>query len=169
MVDKKRKKILVLGIGNDLLTDEGIGVHVVRELRKEPLPAHVTVYDGGVAGIDLLDLIQAHDQMIVIDAVDAQTQPGAVFRFEPEQVECLLREHKTSLHQVDLLDTINIARFLGKCPEIVIIGIQPKEVTWGLAPNPELSAKLPEILALVKGEIEAMSSSHEEGSEGSGY
>ncbi len=171
MVDNinEKKRILVLGIGNDLLTDEGIGVHVVRELSKEPLPAYVTVYNGGVSGIDLLDLIQEYDKMIVIDAVDAKSDPGAVFRFQPEQTERLLQEHKTSLHQVDLLDTINIARFLGKCPEVVIIGIQPKVIDWGLSLDPELSEKLPDILALVKGEIEAISSSHEEGSEGSGY
>ncbi|PKM43611.1 MAG: Ni,Fe-hydrogenase maturation factor [Firmicutes bacterium HGW-Firmicutes-8] len=163
-------KILVLGVGNDLLTDEGVGVHVVRELIKEPLPANVTVYNGGVSGIDLLDLIQNHNKALIIDAIDAGAQPGAVFRFQPAEIECLLGEHKTSLHQVDLFDTIKIARFTGKCPQIVIIGIQPFQITWGLSLTPEMLEKLPGILALVKDEIEAMSLlPAEEGSEGSGY
>ncbi len=150
------KKVLVLGIGNSLLTDEGIGVHVVRELLKERIPPDVTVFEGGVSGIDLLSLIEEHDKLIVIDAVNAGAPPGAVFRFKPEQVDNLLRNHKTSLHQLDLFDTIKIARLLDKSPETVIIGVQPKEIFWGLSLTRELSEKLPEIVALVKDEIAAM-------------
>lgn len=162
---KENPRVLVLGVGNDLLTDEGIGVHVARRLANEPLPPDVTVYDGGVRGIDLLEVIQGCDRLIIVDAVNAQAEPGTVFRFRPDEVECILREHKTSLHQVDLFDTIKIARFLGSCPEIVVIGIQPKEIDWGLALTPELTVILPGILALVRDEIEVC----RERSEASGY
>ncbi|MFZ5640774.1 MAG: HyaD/HybD family hydrogenase maturation endopeptidase [Bacillota bacterium] len=162
---KENPRVLVLGVGNDLLTDEGIGVHVARRLANEPLPPDVTVYDGGVGGIDLLEVIQGCDRLIIVDAVNAQAEPGTVFRFRPDEVECILREHKTSLHQVDLFDTIKIARFLGSCPEIVVIGIQPKEIDWGLALTPELTVILPGILALVRDEIEVC----RERSEASGY
>jgi len=153
MVKKEDIKILVIGIGNDLLSDEGVGIHAIRELQKEPWPPNVTVYNGGVLGIDLLSLIQDHDKLVIVDAVNAQAEPGAVFRFRPEEVDCLLRNSKTSLHQIDIIDTIKIARFMGKSPEIVIIGVQPKTITWGLSLSPELLEKLPRVLKLVRDEI----------------
>lgn len=143
------KKILVLGIGNDLLKDEGIGVHVVREMKEIGLPKEVKLVEGGVAGIDLLEDIMEAEKLIIVDAMDASDQPGSVFCFKPHEVDLLLNKSKTSLHQVDLFDTLKIARFLDCYPETVIIGIQPKDLEWGIEPTPELVSKIPVIIDIV--------------------
>lgn len=148
------KKILVLGVGNILLKDEGVGVHSLKELESYNLPSNVRLHDGWVAGIDLLEVIQEADKLIVIDAVDAQAEPGAIFRFAPHQVEAMVKGHKTSLHQIDLFETLKIAKFLDKCPETVIIGIQPKLIDWGLELTPEIRAVLPRVAEIVCQEIE---------------
>lgn len=146
-------KVLVLGVGNVVLKDEGIGVHVVRAMTDRELPENVTLHEGYVAGIDLLDIIQQADRLIIVDSLDAGAEAGAVFRFRPHEVETMLREHKTSLHQVDLMETLRIARFCGHCPETVIIGVQPKAVEWGLEPSPELQEKVPLIMEIVLREL----------------
>ncbi len=151
-------KILVLGVGNDLLKDEGIGVHVVKAMEALELPENVCLYNGGVAGIDLMDQIQNTDRLIIIDAIDAGDQPGSLFRFNAEEVKIILDEYKTSLHQVDLFDTLKLARFLDCYPDTVIIGIQPKEIAWGTEPTPELASRIPRIIDLVMREIQAFNS-----------
>ncbi len=148
------KKILVLGVGNTILKDEGIGVHVLKELEDHDLPPNVWLHDGWVAGIDLLEVIQEADKLIIVDAVDAQCEPGAIFRFAPHEVEAMVKDHKSSLHQIDLFETLKIAKFLDNSPETVVIGVQPKEIDWGLELTPELQALIPKVIELVKQEIQ---------------
>ncbi len=149
-----KDRILVMGVGNDLLKDEGIGVHVVKAMDRVPLPENVTLINGGVAGIDLLEHIREADRLIIIDAVDAGGEPGAVFRFSPDEVRVMLDEHKATLHQVDLFDTLKLAKFLDCYPQTIIIGVQPKEISWGLEPTPDLTSRIPRIIDLVLGEIQ---------------
>ncbi len=149
------KNILVLGVGNVLLKDEGIGVHVVEIMEDMGLPENVTLVNGGVSGIDLLGAIEEADKVIIVDAVDAGVEAGAVFRFNADQVRVFLNEHKTSLHQVDLFDTLKIAMFLDRCPETVIIGVQPKEITWGMELTPDLDSAVPRVIDLVLRETQA--------------
>jgi len=149
-------RILVLGVGNMVLKDEGVGVHVVKAMAGLELPGNVDLHEGYVAGIDLLEIIQQADRLIIVDSVDAGAEAGAVFRFQPHEVENMLREYKTSLHQVDLMETLKIARFFGQCPQTVIIGVQPKAVEWGLELTPELEAKIPLVIDLVQQELELM-------------
>lgn len=150
-----RYKNLVLGIGNVLLKDEGIGVHVIRAMEGHRLPDNVTLFDGGVTGIDLLEQIEEADRLIIVDAVEAGGQPGSIFRFKADEVEVMIDEHKTSLHQVDLFETLKIAKFLGSYPETIVIGVQPKDTTWGLEPTPEVASRIPQIVDLVLSEIQA--------------
>ncbi len=149
-----RSKVLVLGVGNVLLKDEGIGVHVIRALADLQLPGHIVLHNGGVAGIDLLEIIQQFDRLIIVDSLEAGAVAGTIFRFQPHEVENMLREHKTSLHQVDLMETLKIARFLDQCPETVIIGVQPQDMTWGLELTPALQEKIPQIIDIVRKELE---------------
>ncbi|MHB9093703.1 MAG: HyaD/HybD family hydrogenase maturation endopeptidase [Eubacteriales bacterium] len=146
-------RILILGVGNVLLKDEGIGVHVIGAMERIPLPDNVKLVNGGVSGIDLLEVIEEADKLIIVDAIDAGDRPGTVFRFNADEVKGQLREHKTSLHQVDLFDTLKIARFLDRCPETVIIGIQPKDISWGMELTPDLASLVPRIIDLVICEI----------------
>ncbi|PKM80371.1 MAG: Ni,Fe-hydrogenase maturation factor [Firmicutes bacterium HGW-Firmicutes-14] len=152
-------RVTVIGAGNDLLKDEGIGVHVVKTMEGLKLPEDVVLVIGGVSGIDMLEHFESSDRVIIVDAVDAGDTPGAVYRFGPEQVGVLVDEHKTSLHQVDLFDTIKMARFLGHCPETVIIGVQPHDISWGTEPTTVLVSRIPEIIQVVMGEIGVLESS----------
>jgi hydrogenase maturation protease len=145
--------ILVLGIGNILLRDEGVGVRVIERLAGEPLPPNVEVIDGGTAGADLVDLIANRRRLIVVDAVQAGAAPGAVLRLRPED---LIPDETglVSLHQVGLLESLDMAARLGCAPEDVrIFGVQPGDLSPGLALSAEVAAAVPRVVALVMEEL----------------
>ena len=145
--------ILVLGIGNILLRDEGVGVHVVQEIQKRAVPEGVEVCDGGTFGIDLIDTIAGRRKVIVIDAVQADAAPGTVLKFGPEDMAAKeIRD--MSLHQLGLLETLTMAQQLGCAPdEVVIFGIVPKEMTPGLELSAEVAAVVPKVVELVMAEL----------------
>ena len=147
------KARLVLGVGNILLRDEGVGVHVVRALEDRPLPADVELLDGGTAALDLLNAIADRKKVIVVDAVRGGGEPGDIYRFHPEDAPPEAAQ-SVSLHQVDLLETLTSAELLGCAPqEVVIFGIEPKELDWGLDLSPEVAAVVPRVIELVLTEI----------------
>ncbi|HIE50368.1 MAG TPA: hydrogenase maturation protease [Armatimonadetes bacterium] len=148
------QRVVVLGVGNLLLRDEGIGVHLARALQAEPLPKGVEVIDGGTAAWEALDFVRATDWLIILDAVRGGGAPGTVYRFRPEDV--LLREPPMfSLHQLDLWQALQMAELLGRRPrEVRILGIEPKEIGWGLDLSEELQRRWPLILERVREEIE---------------
>ncbi|MEW6002728.1 MAG: HyaD/HybD family hydrogenase maturation endopeptidase [Nitrospirota bacterium] len=152
---EERKKILVLGIGNLILKDEGFGVHVVNKLMDMSFPPDVEIMDGGTMGIDLLYYIEGRKKVIVIDVVSADSPPGTLYRFTDKNLEGyqgLLR----SVHEIDFSYVIKTAELLGNKPdEIVFIGITPQEITEGIGLSPVLEQKIPAVIELVMKEIEA--------------
>ena len=149
------RKIVIIGVGNLLLGDEGVGVHAVRELKKKALPQGVEVLDGGVAGIGLLDLFQGARKLVLIDAADMSLAPGALVRFTPDDIRSQTKIPKFSAHDVGVLEVLELARALGQCPpEVVIIGVQPKEISWGMDLTPEVQASLPRVMEAVLKEID---------------
>ncbi len=153
---KAAKRIGVMGAGNVLLTDEGVGVHVVRELMKLNLPEGVEVHDIGTSAIDWLYAIDGLDKLIVIDAIHVEdTEPGAVFKLTPKELQPTFRG-KTSLHQMELIEVLEMAELVGKVPETVIFGIAPKDFrNFSLELSPEIKAVVPKVVDLVLGEIAA--------------
>jgi hydrogenase maturation protease len=146
--------MLIIGVGNLLLKDEGVGVHVARELQKRSLPAGVEVYDGGVGGIGLLDYFREASRLVLIDAAEMRLKPGTVLRFIPEDVEDFGSAVKFSIHDVGLAEVLKLARALGICPEdVVIFGIQPKEISWGEELSAEIQAALSQVVEMVMKEI----------------
>ena len=160
--------ILVLGIGNILLKDEGVGVHVVQAMADQAakgtlkLSGDVELFDGGTFGIDLLDTIAGRRKVIVIDAVHVTAEeaadpskvgPGAVLRFTAADLQ--QREAADlSLHQVGLFETLAMARQLGcAVGDVVIFGIVPKTLEPGLELSPEVAATAPKVIELVLAEI----------------
>ncbi len=152
-----KKKIVILGVGNILLRDEGIGVRVIQEMEKMDLPNDIELIDGGTAGFDLLYPVQEADKLIVVDAIEADSEPGDIFKFTPRDVKLKSKE-KVSLHEIEILEVLKMAEHLGKCPETVIFGIQPKEINLGLELTSELQEKIPRIIELVLEEIEKLKS-----------
>ena len=149
----ERRPVLVLGIGNILLGDEGIGVRVIEAMQAMDLPADVELVDGGTAGADLLDVLSDRRKVIVIDAMDADCAPGTVVRLT---VDDLLPDSSggISLHEVGLLATLTMARHLGSAPdEVILLGVKPKKLELGLELSEELAALVPKIIQLVLAEL----------------
>lgn len=147
------KPILVIGVGNSIQMDDGIGMHVLQALEGHPLPDSVELFDGGTAGLDLLPYLQNRHTVIVIDAVDAGMEAGTLFRFTPEDIAAK-RQHYDSLHQLGLLETIRMAGLLGTEPErAVIIGVQPGVIDWGEELSETLRKSIPRIIELVLKEV----------------
>lgn len=153
MTEKSARKIVVLGAGNILLRDEGIGVHVIREMEKMDLPPNVELLDGGTLGIDILNLIEGADKLIIVDAVKTEAETGAIFRFRPEDIKTVSKGYKTSLHQIDLFEALKIAKLMDQYPESIVIGVQPGKIEWGLELSPELRERIPAIIDVVLEEI----------------
>lgn len=148
------RSVLVLGLGNILLTDEGIGVRVLETLRSRyHLPAAVDAIDGGTAGMDLIDLIAGYDDLIVIDAMETGGPPGTVKRLADHELFGFLRQ-KLSPHQLGLTDVLAFLELMEKAPEtITMIGIQPVNLDLGLEISPALSAQMDHYADLVAHEL----------------
>jgi hydrogenase maturation protease len=102
------KPILVLGVGNLLLKDEGVGVHVARKLMEMDLPSHVEVLEGGAGGFDLLGEIEGRKKVIVVDTAKAGKPPGTMYRMTTEDIE-KAEKPRISLHEIDMTDLLNLA------------------------------------------------------------
>ncbi len=149
----KEGKIVILGVGNLLLSDEGVGVHVANELMKMELPPEVTVVEGGTDGFGLLNIITEADRLIVVDAVKGGGTPGSIYRFDIDKVQSCPSGFKTSVHQIGILEVINLSGLIGKTPHTTVIGIEPKSLEIGMELSPEIKAKIPRIIELIFDEI----------------
>lgn len=137
---------LVLGIGNTLLTDEGVGVHAVRYLEDHHADVPDTQYlDGGTLSFTLAGSIENARNLIVIDAAQLDTNPGTVRTFVGADMdEFLSGNTKRSVHEVGLMDLLSIARLADHLPENrALIGIQPGNIDWGENPTAPVQAALP--------------------------
>jgi hydrogenase maturation protease len=105
--------------------------------------------------MDLLSVIRDAERIIVIDALRGGGSPGTLYRVRPDDL-LLAREQNLSLHQVGLLEVLGMARQLGGDPEVIIIGVEPKEITWGMELTPEVAARLPQVIEAVVAELKAL-------------
>lgn len=145
----ENNKIAIIGIGNLLLMDEGIGIHVVEVLEKQKLPQNVKIYDGGTGGFKLNDLMDGAKKVIFIDAVETGKPPGTITIFRSDDVRGKYRKRKYSLHETDLLEVIKIAELLDSSPDIEIVGVQPKTINYGITLSKELHDSIPDIIGTV--------------------
>jgi|ERR1700690_2411327 len=144
MVD--RMKTLVLGIGNTLLTDEGVGIHVTQHLQTLlPATEDIEILDGGTLSFTLAGPIEDADALIVVDAAQLKSAPGTLRVFEGEAMDAfLLSNRQSSVHEVGLTDLMSIARLTGHWPERrALIAIQPEKVDWGEYPTALVAAAVP--------------------------
>ena len=148
-----QKKTMVLGVGNLLLSDEGVGVHVVRKLMEMALPPRVEVVDGGVRGLGLMGTVAGADCLIVIDAVRGGGPPGSIYRFDVEDLTKSPQMYKMSVHEVGILDVLHVSRLVGQTPNTTIIGIEPKSLEMGMDLSPEIQAKVPRVIELILDEL----------------
>jgi len=150
-------RTVILGIGNWLLGDEGVGIHLVDAL-KEHLAgyANITLADGGTSP-DAMLLLDDIDRLIVLDAISGGYKPGTVYRFAGDDIE-QMKSPGISLHEWSAADSLSAKSLIGKLPrETVVIGIEPERVDWGTDLSDTVESKLPEVIGLVLNEIQANS------------
>jgi len=147
-------KTLVLGLGNILLQDEGVGVRAVERLQHHPdLPADVEVLDGGTLGLELLSRFEGVERLIVVDAVDAAAPPGALLRFADEEIPAS-RGPIMSPHQVGLPQLMALARMQGILPASVVLwGMQVQQIRMGLDLSPPVAARVDALVQAVVEEV----------------
>jgi len=152
-----RRSTVVLGLGNPLMADEGIGVCLVVRLSRsaEEYP-DVEFIDAGTGGLAVLHHIQGRRKVIFIDCAYMGEEPGAIRRFTPEEVCTGKVLAHQSLHEADLLRIIDMSRQLGEAPEeIVIFGIQPERIEPALDLSPVLKSRIDEYLTVLLNELKA--------------
>lgn len=147
-------KVAIVGVGNILLKDEGIGVKVVKELENEfSFPSDVALIDGGTAGHHLINMISDFDVLIVVDAVQGGEPPGTIYKFAFDQIPFEVNTH-LSVHQVGVLEALNQVKLLGKEQKITFIGIEPQDISpWGMELTPVIADKIPKLITLVLEEL----------------
>ncbi|KXA89012.1 hypothetical protein AKJ62_04000 [candidate division MSBL1 archaeon SCGC-AAA259D14] len=134
----------VIGIGNILKRDDGIGIRLVKELENRSLPSDIRIIDADTGGLKVLHALKDFDKVIVIDAVKLGREPGEFSFFSPEEVRSLA-ETKSS-HEIDLLEILELSKQLGRTPEeIVIMGIEPGDTSFGEDLSPELEERFSEL------------------------
>jgi hydrogenase maturation protease len=153
-------RIVVLGIGNILNRDEGVGVHAVRALQVHlpPSPdgslspqerasgAEVEFLDGGTLGLNLLPIVEEASHLLILDAVDARQPPGAVVELAGDEIP-LFSGIKLSQHQVTFQEVLGLAAVRGKLPShLHLIGVQPADLAVGLELSPVVAGALPEVM-----------------------
>lgn len=152
------KRLLVLGVGNLLLTDDGVGVHAVQDLEKEGEwdLEKVDFLDGATFTQDIFYIFQRYERVLVLDTVKGGREPGTVYRFTEEK----LRENyeqRLSLHDIDLLDSLKMAELLGNRPQVLVIGMEPLTISdWSMELSEPVKAKYPTFLEAARREIRAL-------------
>ncbi len=146
-------KVLVLGVGNLLLKDDGFGVHAIHALEDTSFPENVRLLDAGTISHQLIPLFHSVDYLIVIDVIEGGARPGSIFRFSPEDMK-FKSERMLSLHQMGLIDILQMAELTGARPKTIIIGVQPKDVSsWSLELSDEVKEAIPKVKDLVFEEL----------------
>lgn len=145
---KQKDKTLILGLGNILLQDEGIGVHTLRELEKMNWPEHIDLLDGGTGGFVLLSLFQEYKSLIIIDATLSNEVEGTIKVLKPKFAKDFPRSLST--HELGLKDMIESAILLGKVPEIslIVISINPEQ-EMSVELTPAIKDSIPEVIKTV--------------------
>jgi hydrogenase maturation protease len=142
----------IIGCGNLLLQDEGVGVHLIEYLKKKPLPEDIECIDGGCAGFDLLPHFEQAEKVVIVDAVKAKGKPGDIYKFGPEDFQTD-SPPRISFHDVTLKEVLDILKKLGPLPAITIFGVEPKTIEWGMELSPDIQNILPKLADLVLKEI----------------
>ena len=150
------KPILIICLGNPLMRDEGIGIRLASELMVHLTDnPHVEVMDLGTGGFSVMHAIAAREKIIFVDCAIMGQAPGLIHRFTPEQVTSKKLRMRYSLHEGDLLNTIELSRRLGECPEdLVIFGIEPKEISHGEGLTGELENNIQQYVQTILKELD---------------
>lgn len=145
---------IVIGLGNRLMTDEGVGPAVLDRLAAAALPPDTELADLGTAGFALLHALPGHERAIILDCAFMQAPAGALRRFTPDQVRSARITTAGCAHDGDLLTTLALSRRLGECPDdVVILGIQPAAIAPGMHLTEELESRVDDYVRILLAEL----------------
>jgi hydrogenase maturation protease len=151
------RRVMILGIGNILFTDEGFGVRVVEKLDAlYEFDDDLSLVDGGVLGVHLLGVMSQADHLIVVDAIRNGGEPGDLYRLQGEAIPERIRA-KNSLHQIDFLEALTLCQALDKVPETIIVGVEPEDInSCTLEMTPAVSGRVDEVIEMVLAELDRL-------------
>lgn len=149
--DSGSRRMVVLGIGNTLLGDDAVGIHVVRHLETRKCASlfagtRIELIDGGTLGYLLIDRISGADGLIIIDSANIREAPGSIRVFSEEKIDDFLAQNtSSSVHEVGLIDLLQMLNLSNEAPErCALIGIQPELIGWAAELSPAVSAAVPD-------------------------
>lgn len=152
-----KKKIRIIGVGNPLMGDDGVGVETVHRLSQLRLPEGIEVIDGGTAGLSLLPYLEEVDAVIFVDAVDAGEAPGTVMRVSTKDIlDSKEGNHSFSLHEPAIPDLLRLAAELDICPPTLLIGIQVDSVSPRIGLSFSISRNLDSLVSFVLDEARSL-------------
>ncbi len=150
---KAETNILVLGIGNILLSDEGAGIKVIEQLQQQyKIPDAIEVTDGGTMGVELLPWIEKRSHIIIVDAIRSDNPPGSVLKVDDVPA---FFQNKISPHQIGITDVLAMAYILDDLPpSVILIGVEPETLSGGIELSETISGKIDTMVDMVVSEIE---------------
>ena len=150
-----RKKTLIMGIGNLLLGDEGVGIHVIRQLQEDTELTDIEIIDGGTGGIQILDFFIRHDLVILVDAAMDKREAGTITRFKPLYSKDYPKT--VMVHDIGLKDILDALHLLEKTPEIFLFTISISEVVKiGIGLSPKIRSVVPQVTKKIKTYLESV-------------
>lgn len=145
------ERVVVVGLGNILMKDDGVGVHAIWALQHKILPASVDIIDGGTSP-DIVFLVEGAKKVILVDAASGGGEPGTVYRLSLDDVS--ERTAYLSVHDIGLVESLKmLERLTGKTLDVLIIGVEPAIVAAGTELSPELERRLPDIVDFIEEEL----------------
>lgn len=149
-----RVKPVVLGLGNLLFQDEGLGIHVIHQLMREDIARQADLLDGGTDSLALLTIVEESRYLLIIDAIDGAGPPGTIQVLEGDGIPLLLSS-RLSPHQIGFQEVLALARLRGKTPpHTMLIGVQPRSLDWGTDLSPEVVRALPRVKTMIYRQID---------------
>ncbi|MHC4111387.1 MAG: hydrogenase maturation protease [Planctomycetota bacterium] len=145
ILETGHSKVAIVGLGNELMTDDGVGVHVVRELQKAP-PAGVLVAEVGTRALNAQQLLEEADIVIVIDAVCADGRPGSIYLFDSVNVET---QRHYSLHEMGIIGVMRLIQKDAR-PKLIILGVEPEIIDYGMELSETVRAALKPVVGAAR-------------------
>ena len=156
--DESASRRMVLAVGNSLLKDDGVGIHVLRRLVTERRRPDVRYVDGGTLGFTLAPLIEETDMLVVLDAMRFGAPPGSIAVKVGPDLDRFVSRKRATAHEVNLRDLLDIVRMRGSLPPArALVGIEPESVEWGLDPTPTIASAIPAAADAVERLLDSLS------------
>jgi hydrogenase maturation protease len=148
------KKTVIIGFGNLLMGDDGVGIHVIQELCQRNLPAGVEMVDGGVASYTELQTVREADRLMIVDAVTGSGAPGDIYCLAPEEIQLAVPAPAYSLHDFSLAEALCLAQKSGDLPPTTIYGIEPACFDMKLELTPAVATAAQSLVQLICQELQ---------------